>query len=421
MREIFVEETFASKTVLVTGATGFLGKVLIEKLLRSCPGVEKIFVLLRAKNDESLESRFEALKNLIVFDKVKEINEKLMDKVVVVNADLLISPCAGILSEDQKTLKETVNVVFHCAAAVKFDEPLKNALQINTIATRNMLDLAAKFDKLDAFVHVSTAYANTNQKIIYEKIYKPIYDYNKAIALVEAGADDELEAVTEFALQTFPNTYVFSKNLTEQLVSDRSRELPIAIVRPSVVCPSMSEPFPGWCDSKNGPMGVLLGASTGLLRTVHGNGKAIPDLIPCDFVVNSIIVAGASVVSNENKQLKIYNCTSSKQVPISWNEFLDLSRAAYKEFPSTKAIWFPDGRMCSNYTFYLLYFTLFQLIPACLLDLGLLVTGRKLWFVKLQRKIFDSCKVYTYFLQSTWEWENKNCQTLFHLVSLKER
>lgn len=421
MREIFVQETFASKTVLVTGATGFLGKVLVEKLLRSCPGVEKIFILLRAKKNESLEARFEAFKNLIVFGKVRELDEKLMDKVVAINADLLISPCVGISSEDHKTLKESVNIVFHCAAAVKFDEPLKNALQINTIATRNMLDLAEKFDKLDAFVHVSTAYANTNQKVIYEKIYKPIYDYKKAIELVETEAEDELEAVTEFALQTFPNTYVFSKNLTEQLVSDRSSALPIAIVRPSVVCPSMSEPFPGWCDSKNGPMGVLLGASTGLLRTMHGNGEVIPDLIPCDFVVNSIIVAGASVMDNENKQLKIYNCTSSKQVPISWNEFLDLSRAAYKEFPSNRAIWFPDGRMCSNYTFYLLYFTLFQLIPACFLDLCLLITGQTMWFVKLQRRIFDSSKLYSYFLQSTWEWENKNCQTLFQLITLKQR
>jgi alcohol-forming fatty acyl-CoA reductase len=418
MREIFVEETFASKSVFVTGATGFLGKVLVEKLLRSCGRIEKIYVLLRPKNSESLESRFDSFKSLVVFEKLKKSD---LDKLVAVEGDLMNSPFAGISQKNIEDIIRNVSFVFHCAASVKFDEPLATAIKINLISTRNMLDLAEKFDNLEAFVHVSTAYSNTNQKSIYEKIYEPIYDYKTAIALVEMDRKPEIDELNEFAMETFPNSYVFSKNLTEQLVADRAKFLPVAIVRPSIVCPSYEEPHGGWTDSKNGPMGVLIGASSGFLRTVHGNGDLIPDLIPCDFVVNATITVAASVATCENKDLKIYNCTSSKQLPITWNQFLDLSREVYKEYPSTNVIWFPGGRMCSNYYFYIIYFTLFQFLPACFLDLCLLIAGKKTWAVKLQRKIFESLKVFKCFLSQNWEWDNKNFVILHKLVSLNER
>lgn len=47
---------YESKTVLVTGATGFLGRGLIEKLLRACP-IKKVLIVLRPKKKESMEER----------------------------------------------------------------------------------------------------------------------------------------------------------------------------------------------------------------------------------------------------------------------------------------------------------------------------------------------------------------------------
>lgn len=421
MREIFVEKSFASKSVLITGATGFLGKVLVEKLLRSCKDIDKIFIILRPKKGHEIEKRFETFKTSTVFENIRKSKPSSLEKLTAVQGDLMISPFAGITDDNIKTLVENVNFVFHCAASVKFDEPLITAIKINTISTRNILNLAEKFTNLEAFVHVSTAFSNTNQKVIYEKIYAPIFDYKTAIALVEKERYEDLSELHKFAMTTFPNTYIFSKNLTEHLVLEKSKRLPIAIVRPSIICPSFQEPHPGWVDTINGPMGVLVGASSGLLRTVHGSGKIIPDLIPCDFVVNSIIVAGASVASSENKDLKIYNCTSSKQQPVSWDDFLELSQEIYKKYPSTKVIWFPGGRMCSNYFFYLIYFTLFQFFPACLIDLCLMIVGRKTWAVKLQKKIFRSLKVFDYFLNTSWEWDNKNLEVLYKMISLNER
>jgi fatty acyl-CoA reductase len=51
-----IAETFRNGTLLVTGSTGFLGKILIEKILRSCP-VKTIVIIVRNKNGISPQQR----------------------------------------------------------------------------------------------------------------------------------------------------------------------------------------------------------------------------------------------------------------------------------------------------------------------------------------------------------------------------
>lgn len=52
-----IVDTFNGNTVLITGSTGFLGKLLAEKLLRSCPGIKNIAVIIRSRKDMSAEKR----------------------------------------------------------------------------------------------------------------------------------------------------------------------------------------------------------------------------------------------------------------------------------------------------------------------------------------------------------------------------
>lgn len=59
MMQSDIQAFYENKSIFITGCTGFLGKVLLEKLLRSCPGIESIYVLMRSKKGKDIESRVE--------------------------------------------------------------------------------------------------------------------------------------------------------------------------------------------------------------------------------------------------------------------------------------------------------------------------------------------------------------------------
>jgi len=64
-----IQEFYKGRSVLITGATGFCGKSLLEKLLRSCANVGKIYLLMRPKKDEDISTRL----NKLFDDQVRKI------------------------------------------------------------------------------------------------------------------------------------------------------------------------------------------------------------------------------------------------------------------------------------------------------------------------------------------------------------
>ena len=56
-----LQEFYAGCGILVTGATGFVGNGLLEKLMRVCPRVTAIFILIRPKTNETIEQRFKKI------------------------------------------------------------------------------------------------------------------------------------------------------------------------------------------------------------------------------------------------------------------------------------------------------------------------------------------------------------------------
>lgn len=56
-----VSEFYNGKTIFITGGTGFMGKVLLEKLIRACPGVFKIYLLIRPKRGQHAQERLNQL------------------------------------------------------------------------------------------------------------------------------------------------------------------------------------------------------------------------------------------------------------------------------------------------------------------------------------------------------------------------
>lgn len=50
---------YSGRSIFITGASGFMGKVLVEKLLRSCPGIKEIFLLMRPKKNLNMHERLQ--------------------------------------------------------------------------------------------------------------------------------------------------------------------------------------------------------------------------------------------------------------------------------------------------------------------------------------------------------------------------
>ena len=61
-----IKRFYEGTEIFITGASGFIGKVLIEKLLRSCTRIKAIHVLIRSKKNRSIEERLEDLTDCLV-------------------------------------------------------------------------------------------------------------------------------------------------------------------------------------------------------------------------------------------------------------------------------------------------------------------------------------------------------------------
>ena len=78
------------------------------------------------------------------------------------------------------------------------------------------------------------------------------------IDICERGDKILIDSLEKKMSKMYPNTYTFSKNLAEQIVSSSSDILPTAIVRPSIIGASIENPCPGWLDNIYGVTGIFI-------------------------------------------------------------------------------------------------------------------------------------------------------------------
>ena len=116
-----VSRFYQKKSVFITGATGFMGKVLVHKLLVSCPLLETIYVLIRSKRGMGPQDRLRDLFSTPIFESIKDTS--VLEKVVVLTGDISI-PRLGLSDSDIDIIVNQVSVIFHSAATVRFDEEL---------------------------------------------------------------------------------------------------------------------------------------------------------------------------------------------------------------------------------------------------------------------------------------------------------
>lgn len=252
----YIKDFYDDATIFVTGGTGFLGKVLIEKLLRSCDGVRSIIILLRPKRGLSCEQRFAEFTKNPVFERIRKKTPERMNKVEYIFGDINL-PQVGLGDQDLQRLTEEVSIVFHVAATVRFNESLQDAANLNTLGTKRIMELCTKMNCLKSIVHVSTAYSNPLRKNVGELVYPPHCPVNEDVFLkcINVLPGEVFNMMTDKFQGQHPNTYTLTKSMAEQIVAGFGQTLPISIVRPSIVTSSIEEPFPGWIDNVYGITG----------------------------------------------------------------------------------------------------------------------------------------------------------------------
>lgn len=174
--------------------------------------------------------------NVQVYSKLTKVDPEYMDRIKAVEGNML-ELGVGIADDVRDEIIENVQIVVHSAAEVRFDESLQHLLLVNLRGTREVLRLAEKMKNLEVVIHISTAYSHCPRKRIEEKFYEPPMDPDYMIKLAEQITESNklyFEILTEQIIRPWPNTYTYTKALSEELVRKFGQKFPITVIRPSI-------------------------------------------------------------------------------------------------------------------------------------------------------------------------------------------
>ena len=353
--------------------------------------------------------------NTLPFSFLLDEDDPLKKKVIPVDGDIT-KPGMGFSAEDKALLVDNVSVVFHCAASIRFDAPLKESLEYNVFATKQVIDLCKQLKQLKSFIHCSTAYSHCQRTEVDEQFYKIQTNPSELLKLSEWLPQASLDQLAPHIMEGRPNTYTYTKALAEQLVREECTQIPTAVVRPAIVANAQSEPVPGWIDNVNGPSGISILASLGILRAVNWNYYARTDFVPVDKVANAMIaVAFATGTDKSGDNLKVYNITSNNVNTITWGELFEMGYKGAIEAPSMRTVrpvikppkqTGPHPIMNPLKTF------ISHWLFAYFLDLIIMLCGHKRIMVRITNKMHYALEVMSYFTQHQWRFGSENLCTL---------
>ncbi|XP_069692562.1 putative fatty acyl-CoA reductase CG5065 [Periplaneta americana] len=417
-----IADFFRGRSVLVTGASGFMGKVLLEKLLFGCPDLRVIYILVRSKRYKSAETRTEEMLKIPLFDRLRNERPDALQKILPVQGDITQEEL-GLTPDNKARIQEEVSVVFHCAATLRLEARLKDAVEMNTAGTWRLLQLARGMRSLKAFVHLSTAFCHCDLQELEERTYAAPVDPRDVMRVVQWMDETSLDTITPSLIQPHPNTYTYTKRLAEQLVSSQFPDLPVVIARPSIVTPAWKEPLPGWVDNLNGPIGLLVGGGKGVIRSMHCRGEYHAEVVPVDLAINALVAIAwrTGAFDTRPQQIPVYNITASAMKRITWAEVLQKGRRIVYENPFEMTIWYPDGNMRSSKLMHNLCVVFLHFLPAYVIDFLLMLFRQKRFMVRLQHKVQAGLEVLQYFTTRQWQFRSDNFCSLQKQLSPSDR
>ncbi|XP_008195701.1 fatty acyl-CoA reductase wat-like [Tribolium castaneum] len=416
-----IQDFFRDQTIFITGGTGFVGKVVIEKLLRACYDLKMIYVLVRAKKTQSSGERFQKLFDMACFERVKELRPNFREKIQMIQGDCS-EPLLGLSSQVREILKKEVTVIISAAADVRFDQDLRQGVNNNVRNVKETLDLAKEVLNLKAMIYVSTAFSNPDHARISEKFYKPLISAENLLHLVEALDNKMLKVLEQSILKKWPNVYTFTKSVAEDLIKREGKGLPLAIIRPAIVISSIEEPVAGWVDNLYGINGQTTGILLGAIRSIYYIKKYPAHLVPCDFLAN-FLLATTWNLSNQNRSLEnpiqIYSCVPDDCI-------INSDVAVYVEkskwlYPMGNMFYFPSCSYTQCYYYHKLRLFIFHLLLPLIVDGVLICLNRKPVATKFYGKINKFLELTHYFRTTLFQFENTNLKHLWQQMSEKDK
>eukprot|EP00758_Cryptobia_borreli_P001686 Tbor_TRINITY_DN2447_c0_g1::TRINITY_DN2447_c0_g1_i1::g.2607::m.2607/K13356/FAR; alcohol-forming fatty acyl-CoA reductase len=299
---VSVYKAMEGKTIFFTGVTGFVGKVFLYKILREFPNIKNVYCLVRTMKGQTPLQRFEntVLKSECYTPLKKEIGDeefkRRVAKVTPMSGDMMEDDL-GLSLEDYTKLCQTTNYIVHMAATVDFQERLDVSVKMNVLGTLRVVAVARKCCNLEAMIHTSTCYVNWNRASgevpVKEEIYPLPFDAEDMCKYILSIHPFHIASESKklLAMYNFPNTYTFTKSMCERILNKTKGNLPLTIVRPSIIGCAWRYPCPGWIDVLTAAGAIIITAGIGILKDLHAESSYVADIVPVDYVCNSLILA----------------------------------------------------------------------------------------------------------------------------------
>ncbi len=371
-----VISSLKGKRVFITGVTGFLGKAIVEKILREVPDVSKIHLLARGSNRQTAYERcMEGVFQSSIFDVLRSIHgsqfQHLIDQKVQIVEGELTEPLFGLDSNEFALLGGGLDLIINSAASVNFRENLDQALKINTLSLNNIISLAkynAREEAVTSVVQVSTCYVNgLNQGEMLEKVAPPcsglipeidqdtfeieplIQQFQSKIDAIKSrfpDASKQEQKLIQLGIQQsrhygWNDTYTLTKWLGEQLLIQGLDKKNLTILRPSIIESTVFSPVQGWVEGVKVADAMIYAYAKGRVSIFPGDVKGILDVIPVDLVANAAILASAQLLQHSDQNnlqaYNIYQCCSGRLNPITLEHFIEHFQQAsleqYQDLP----------------------------------------------------------------------------------------
>ncbi|KAI5016016.1 hypothetical protein ZWY2020_005748 [Hordeum vulgare] len=281
MESSAVAQCWRDKCILITGSTGYLGKLLVEKILHVQPAVKKLYLLVRAPDAMSAGQR--VLSEVTGKDSFNLLRRKygiigfqnfIKEKVVPLAGDIMDS-YLGLDNSRVDALSEELDVIINVAATTSFYERYDVALACNALGARNVCQFAKRCLNLKLFLHVSSGYvASTQNAMLLEKalqsgetlkeslgldvevelqLIENVKNEHAALKKIDSSAPPKKFVMRKLGLQRachfgWPNVYAFTKAIGETLIGLERGDLPVVIVRHTMVTSPYEGTFPGWIE-----------------------------------------------------------------------------------------------------------------------------------------------------------------------------